>query len=166
MKKKILMAILVMTLTLSLIACGGEAEETTESNTEEITQETNDVEIDEDSENLDSEENDAIELIAGEQGDYGKQITMSEGTDMEESFYVYYVPAGTYTVVNKGEYMAQVSVYEGFAKNEETGYDEYTNAGDIVLLDAGKEDSIEIPDGWFIEIQEPAHISLVSTDSK
>lgn len=96
-----------------------------------------------------------IELIAGEQGEYGKLITMNE-----ESFYAYYVPAGTYTVENKGNYMTQVTVYEGFAKNEETGYDEYTNSGDVKVIDVGKTQSITVPEGWFIEIHEPSHIAL------
>lgn len=106
-------------------------------------------------------ENSAIELIAGEQGQYGELITMSEGTDMEESFYVYYVPTGSYTVTNDGEYMTQISVYEGIRKNAETGYDEYISTGSVLLLDTGKTGTIEIPDGWFIEIHEPTHISLM-----
>ena len=73
---------------------------------------------------------------------------------------VYYVPAGQYAVKNLGENSAQVSVYEGFAKNEETGYDEYTNAGDVIHLDADEEKVIDVPDGWFVEIQEPAHLSF------
>lgn len=120
----------------------------------------------EDSQQEDSTDNSIIELIAGEQGQYGKLITMSEGTDMEESFYVYYIPGGTYEVTNDGEYMTQISVYESFSKNKETGYDEYTNTGDILALDVGKTDTIEIPDGWFIEIQEPTHISLILSEKE
>ncbi len=100
-----------------------------------------------------------IEITDGEKGEYGKEITMSAGTDMEEKLIVYYVPAGKYTVENLGEYRTQVSVYEGFEKNSETGYDEYTNTGDIVVLDVNAEDEIEVPDGWFIEIH-GAHILL------
>lgn len=163
--KKFLAVLLAATLSLSLIACGNEdTDDNTNSNIEETSQEESDVQTNDDSTNLDSEENVAIELIAGEQGQYGSLITMSKGTDMEESFYVYYVPAGTYEVTNKGDYMTQVSVYEGFAKNEETGYDEYTNMGEIVMLDVGKTDTIEVPDGWFIEIQEPTHISMTLTE--
>lgn len=100
-----------------------------------------------------------IDITDGEKGEYGKEITMSAGTDMEEKLVVYYVPAGKYTVKNLGEYRTQVSVYEGFAKNNETGYDEYTDTGDIVVLDVNGEDEIEVPDGWFIEIH-GAHILL------
>ena len=100
-----------------------------------------------------------IEITDGEKGEYGKEITMSAGTDLEEKLIVYYVPAGKYTVKNLGKYMTQVSVYEGFSKNNETGYDEYTNTGDIVRLDVNGEDEIEVPEGWFIEIHD-SHILL------
>lgn len=159
MKKKIVSWLLVATMALSLAACGGSEEPSEEATqTEETTEPTETP--------ADSEESSTIELIAGEQGEYGKEITMSEGTDMEESFYVYYLPVGTYEVTNIGEFMTQVSVYEGFAKNEESGYDEYTASGDILMLDAEQSDTLEIPDGWFIEIQEPTHISLTLTDSE
>ena len=36
--------------------------------------------------------------------------------------------------------------------------------GDIVMLDTGNTDIIEVPAGWFIEIQEPAHISLTLSE--
>lgn len=164
MKKKLLALLLMSVMVLSLAACGGKSD--TPSDTPENKEPaTEDAAKEADAEE-EAEQNIPIELIAGEQGEYGKTITMNEGTDMEESFYVYYVPAGSYTAKNVGEYMTQVSVYEGFAKNEESGYDEYTNAGNVVLLDIGKEAPIEIPDGWFIEIQEPAHISLILADNE
>ncbi len=103
---------------------------------------------------------DVIELIAGELGSYGKTITMSEGTDMEEELIVYYVPKGTYTVKNVGDKSVQVSIYEGIAKDESSGYDDYTNVGDVALIDAGDSAEMHVPDGWFIEIQAPAHIEL------
>ena len=101
----------------------------------------------------------AIELTAGEMGAYGQELTMSEGTDMEEKLIVYYVPAGAYQVENLGSYRTQVNVYEGVRKGD-NGYDEYTNTGDILMLDAGQTGELKVPEGWFIEIQEPTHISL------
>ena len=106
-----------------------------------------------------TETKNTIEIIDGEKGEYGKEITMSAGTDLEEKLIVYYVPAGKYIVKNLGNYKTQVSVYEGFEKNSETGYDEYTNTGNIVVLDVNGKDEIEVPDGWFIEIH-GAHILL------
>lgn len=101
-----------------------------------------------------------IELEAGTLGDYGKEITMNEGTDMEESLIVYYVPAGDYTVTNVGEFMTQVSVYGGFERDESTGYDDYTEVGDTPSIDVDQTADISVPDGWFIEIHEPTHITL------
>lgn len=106
-----------------------------------------------------TETKNTIEIIDGEKGEYGKEITMSAGTDREEKLIVYYVPAGKYIVKNLGNYKTQVSVYEGFEKNSKTGYDEYTNTGNIVALDVNGKDEIEVPDGWFIEIH-GAHILL------
>ena len=103
----------------------------------------------------------AIDLVAGEKGEYGRELVMSEGTDMQENLVVYYVPAGTYTVKNLGDRPAQVSVYAGTRKGD-NGYDEYTETGDVVQLGAGDTAEITVPDGWFVEIQEPAHISLTA----
>ena len=100
-----------------------------------------------------------IDLVAGEHGDYGRDLVMSAGTEFEEHLIVYYVPGGDYSVTNAGDYRAQVSVYEGI-RGTEDGWDEYTNVGDVVVLDAGQMGDITVPDGWFIEIQEPAHIVL------
>ena len=132
--------------------------------TAEVDESSEDATIEEESEDasVTSNDADAIELVAGELGTYGKEVVMSEGTEFEEHLIVYYLPAGKYTVKNLGEYKTQVSVYEGFEKNTETGYDEYTNTGDIVLLDVDGTDEIEVPDGWFIEIHEPTHISLTA----
>ena len=103
----------------------------------------------------------SIEIQDGVLGDYGKEMTLSAGTDMEETLIVYYVPAGKYTVKNLGEYRTQVSVYNGVVNNPETGYDEYTDVGDVIVLDADGEGEIEVPEGWFIEIH-GAHILLTA----
>lgn len=161
MKKKLIAILFASCIALSLVACG----DSNEFNTNNTQQTENSQQNQNNTESQSAETND-IELIAGEQGEYGKMITMSAGTDMEESFYVYYVPAGTYEVTNNGKYMTQVNVYEGFARNEETGYDEYTNTGDIKLIDSGATAAIEVPEGWFIEIHEPAHISLTLTEGE
>ena len=122
--------------------------------------------VDKNDESSNSEEiedaNESFELVAGELGEYGKRISLSEGTDMEEDIIVYYVPEGTYEVKNLGEYRTQVSVYGGYTKNNETGYDEYTETGSVVVLNPDSTDTIEVPNGWFIEIAEPTHISLTT----
>ncbi|MGT2812567.1 hypothetical protein [Streptococcus minor] len=103
----------------------------------------------------------AIQLIAGEKGDYGQSIVMNEGTDMPEELIVYYLPAGIYEVENIGSFPAQITVYEGFTRDESTGYDNYTASGDAKLIDKGAKDTITVPENWFVEIHEPAKFSLV-----
>ncbi|HFR3836756.1 TPA: hypothetical protein ACHWCB_000081 [Streptococcus suis] len=103
----------------------------------------------------------AITLVANELGQFGKRIVMNEGTDMSEELIVFYLPAGTYQVENIGDYPAQISVYEGFKRDESTGYDDYTATGDVKLIKQGNSDTIVIPEGWFVEIHEPAKFSLV-----
>ena len=53
-------------------------------------------------------------------------------------------------------------MYGGYTKNNETGYDEYTETGSVVVLNPDSTDTIEVPNGWFIEIAEPTHISLTT----
>lgn len=168
MKNKLIAILFATCMMFSVTACGGNDDAQTNANTQQTeTQQETESEITEIlTEETEESETVTFELTAGEQGEYGKMITMSAGTDMEESFYAYYVPAGTYEVTNIGKFMTQVNVYEGFSKNEETGYDEYTNTGDIKLIDVEKTATITVPDGWFIEIQEPAHVSLTLIETE
>ena len=101
----------------------------------------------------------AIELVAGEQGEYGQELVLNAGTEFEERNIVYYLPAGDYSVKNVGDYRTQASVYEGVQTNED-GWEEPANTGDILMLDAGQTGDLNVPDGWYIEIQEPTHIEL------
>ncbi|MBR5950595.1 MAG: hypothetical protein IKZ87_04085 [Actinomycetaceae bacterium] len=100
-----------------------------------------------------------IELIAGEQGEYGRELVVSEGTDLEERLIVYYLPSGDYSVTNIGDYPTQVTVYEGIRPSGD-GYDEYTNTGDILMIKPQETGNLNVPEGWFIEIHEPTHIEL------
>ena len=98
----------------------------------------------------------AILLVAGEKGEYGKWTAMND-----ETFYAYYLPGGVYSVTNAGEYPAQVSVYEGILRNFETGFDEYSATGGALRLEVGESGEIAIPDGWFVEIHEPTKAAFV-----
>ena len=156
--KKVWFWVVVVLLIFGIT--GGSDDTTTETENEQPIEKVQ-VEENANTDEVTEESPNVIQLVAGEQGEYGQLITMSAGTDLEEQFYVYYLPKGTYNVTNDGEYLTQVSVYKSYEKNEETGYDEYTEIGDILMLDVGASDTIEIPEGWFVEIQEPAKISLV-----
>lgn len=105
---------------------------------------------------------DTITLTAGELGDYGKEIVMNEGTDSPENLVVYYIPAGDYTVKNVGEHPTTVYVYEGFKRDESTGYDDYTDGNSTPMIEVGETADLNVPDGWFIEIHEPTVIELTA----
>lgn len=100
-----------------------------------------------------------IELVAGQQGEYGRELVMNAGTEFEEHLIVYYVPSGDYSVTNLGDHPTQVTVYEGVSTNAES-YDEYTNSGDVLMIKPKETGNLNVPEGWFIEIQEPTHIGL------
>ncbi|MGI6013652.1 MAG: hypothetical protein ACOX7K_05140 [Oscillospiraceae bacterium] len=94
-------------------------------------------------------------LTAGEAGEYGKLITYNKGTKFEENFYAFYIPEGTYTVTNKGEYMSQVNVYSDETHITEDGWEEAESLG-VKLLDVGKSDTITVSAGQHIKIAEPS----------
>ena len=101
-----------------------------------------------------------IELIAGEAGEYGELFTMNKGTELEETFYIYHIPAGTYTVTNAGEYMNQFNIYSDEIVVNDAGWEEYSEVFYVKLLDVGASDTFTIEDGQFIEIHEPAKFVL------
>lgn len=101
-----------------------------------------------------------IDLIAGEPGEYGELFTMNKDTEFEETYYVYRIPAGTYTVTNAGEYMSQFNVYSGEVHVTEDGWEEFTEAIYVKALDVGQSDTFTIADGQCIEIHEPAKFTI------
>ena len=107
-----------------------------------------------------------ITLIAGEQGEYGKEIIVNDGTEFREDYYGYFVPGGNYIATNIGAYPTQISVYDpdGLRKTEE-GWEEFAIFGDILLLAVGESGSVTIPDGWFIELHEPARLTLTRANT-
>ena len=110
-----------------------------------------------------AEETSEIELVAGEIGDYGQELALNAGTDLEDKTIGYFVPAGEYEVTNIGEYTNQVNVY----KNEVAvvdGWEEWTD-GTVELLDVGETKIITVEDGYFINIDPPAHITIKLVDT-
>lgn len=102
----------------------------------------------------------SIELIAGEPGEYGELFTINKDTEFEETYYIYRIPAGTYTVTNSGEYMNQFNVYSGEVHVTEDGWEEFTEAVYVKALDVGQSDTFTIADGQCIEIHEPAKFTI------
>lgn len=102
----------------------------------------------------------AFELVAGEQGKYGKLITYNEGTEFEESFYAFYIPVGTYTVTNVGEYMSQLNVYSDEIVKNDAGWDEVAEAFFNKVIDVNNSEIITVKEGQHIEIAEPSHFKF------
>lgn len=102
----------------------------------------------------------SIELIAGEAGEYGELFTMNKGTEFEETYYIYHIPAGTYSVTNNGEYMSQFNVYSDEIVVNEAGWEEVAEVFYAKVLDVGASDTFTIKDGQFIEIHEPAKFTI------
>ena len=129
----------------------GSAENTAEAKIEATTEQTTEA----------TEEALTIELIPGEPGEYGEILTLNEGTEGEESQYVYRIPAGTYTVTNTGEYMNQFNVYSDEVIVTEYGWEEPAD-GFAILLDVGESDTFTIEDGQYIEIHPPGKFLIES----
>lgn len=102
----------------------------------------------------------SIELIAGEPGEYGELFTLNKDTEFEETYYVYRIPAGTYTVTNAGEYMDQINVCSEEVHTTDEGWEEPAEIFYVKLLDVGASDAFTIADGQYIEIHEPAKFVL------
>lgn len=108
-----------------------------------------------------SDDDASITLTAGETGEYGKLITYHEGAEFEETLYAYYVPAGTYTVTNIGEYGSQITVCSDETVITDTGWEENVSIGDVELMGVGESYTITVEEGYHIEIIEPAVFELV-----
>lgn len=97
-------------------------------------------------------------LKAGEKGECGKLLTYNAGTEFEETFFAYYVPSGKYHVVNARTSPTQINVYSdetqivnGFEEPKETS---------SYLLQSTETKEITVPEGFHIEILEPAYIIM------
>ena len=139
MMKKFISTLLIVTLMLTLAACG--------SNTTSI-ENTNDTTNNEalstdntDNSNAVEEEKISFTLVAGEKGEYGELFTINKGTEFEETYYVYRVPVGTYTVTNVGKYMNQFNVYGDEIHVTEEGWEEPAETFYVKVLDIGKSDT-------------------------
>lgn len=102
----------------------------------------------------------SIELVAGEAGEYGELFTINKDTEFEETYYIYHIPSGTYTVTNVGEYMSQFNVYSDEIVINDSGWEEVAETFYAKVLDVDESDTFTIEDGQFIEIHEPAKFTL------
>ena len=91
-----------------------------------------------------------------EAGEYGKKMTLNAGTDIEMTFYAYYIPAGTYNVRNLSEnIITQVTVYSGVESDGET---EMFLSDDcdrpIVVSPNGEAQTLTIKEGQFVKLSD------------
>lgn len=125
--------------------------------TEVAKEETTEVEESDDSEGS------VIVINADELGEYGQELVLNENTDMPDNTIGYFVPTGKYEVTNKGDYPTQVNVYKNEKHVTEEGWEEWAD-GNVVLIKVGESAEIEVQDGYFVNVDAPAHIELKAID--
>ena len=131
----------------SSVSSSVSSENTTETSYEESSHE--------ESSSLSSNDSFTFELKAGEKGEYGQKVTFNKDTELEETYFVYYIPLGTYTVTNIGQYMGQVNIYSTETVITDEGWEEPAEVFGAYLLDVGESATITIEEGQYIEIHEP-----------
>lgn len=101
-----------------------------------------------------------FELVAGQAGEYGELFTINKDTESEETYYIYHIPAGTYTVTNTGKYMAGLFIYSDEIVVNSSGWEEPAEClfGEVLAVEGTA--TITIEDGYFIEIHEPARFTF------
>lgn len=152
MKRKLLLALLCLSVVVALTACDGETPATEEQVvTSDVVQTT---------ENPEPEEKLVIELVAGELGEYGTQITFNKGTEFEDTVIAYHIPAGEYTATNIGEYMDQFNIYSDEIHKTEEGWEEPAESVFVKLIDVGATETFAIEDGQYIKIVEPGKFKI------
>lgn len=166
---KILLGVLVFVLVIS--QCAANDNDSTESTVEETTivesvesEVEVEAEVEAPKEETVNEEILTFELIAGEAGEYGELFTINKDTEFEETYYIYHIPSGAYTITNTGEYMSQLNVYSDEIVVNEAGWEEPAETFYVKLLDVGQSDTVTVADGSFIEIHEPASFTFESVD--
>ncbi|MBR4473528.1 MAG: hypothetical protein IKS55_07800 [Oscillospiraceae bacterium] len=95
-------------------------------------------------------------LSWNEAGEYGEKLTLDEGTELENSFYAFYLPEGTYSVINLSDSITtQVTEYGGIKAGEK--WDEYITEGcetPLVLAPGEGIQKYKIKDGQFIKLSD------------
>lgn len=106
-----------------------------------------------------------ISLVAGVQGQYGEPFTINKGTEFEENYFIYRVPAGAYTVTNVGKYLNQFTVLGETVYTTDAGWEELSDVYYAKALKPGESDTVTIEDGQIIEIHEPGEFELEKVKS-
>ena len=91
-------------------------------------------------------------IIGGEVGEYGSEITLNAGTELEETRLVYHIPAGTYVVTNKGKNMNQFNVYSDEVTKTDEGWEEPAESVFVKLIDVDSSEEFTITDNQYIYV--------------
>lgn len=96
-------------------------------------------------------------LSWNEAGEYGKRITLDEGTELENTFYAFYLPEGTYSVENHStDIITQITEYSGI-KYSESDWDEYVAEdceSPLVLAPGEGVLRFSVKDGQFLKLSD------------
>lgn len=139
---------IIVLLVIGMFGLGGNSGEDTTSDTTEQTQE--------------EASSDSILLTFGDLGEYGTKETVGE-----KEYIAYRVPSGTYTITNKSENMAQVTIYKDGTQTNEDGVEEQIMSDTKpIMLDVDASETVTINDGEYIEIYDNEVIELVAQQTK
>ena len=104
-----------------------------------------------------------VVLSSDSLGDYGKEVTLNDWSDLSQTCILFYLPAGTYTVTNNDQYACQVSVYSGISystSKTEGDWDEFLDencARPIVLMPNSEPQKITVKEGQFVKLADNSH---------
>lgn len=101
-----------------------------------------------------SENKEEINLIDGELGDYGKEITLDG-----QKYINYYVPSGKYKITNNGKWCTVYVAKDKYYKNSD-GYMENKIVDTVEFSKNGETKTISVKKGEHIELTVHATISL------
>ncbi|MBQ6265477.1 MAG: hypothetical protein IJK60_08535 [Clostridia bacterium] len=145
-------------LYLVIVISGNSSNRTTKSNKTDSTAQS--VSVQDNGNTADDSLNNAelfkFMISFDEAGEYGKKWTINKYTESEYTFYAFYIPAGTYSVVNKSNSgTAQVSVYSNvkFDGHWEQFIDE--DCSKPILVTANEEaKTILVKEGQFVKLSD------------
>ena len=101
-----------------------------------------------------------IDLKAGVQNDYSHELIFNAGTELENHYFGYFVPVGTDSVKNLGNYPTYVNVYTNEKHITEKGWEEPSGEYHNIPLEKGATGELYVGENQYVKIIEPAHIEL------
>lgn len=106
-----------------------------------------------------------VSIKAGSPNEYSEQITIGAGSEFEQTYFGYFLPAGDYMAQNMDtKHFSQISVMSRETHITEEGWEEAAD-GNAYSFKEGETKRITIPDGgYYIKVVEPASFTLIEAD--